>query len=497
MQNTAAGTLVVEVTTMGDALPVTGAKVLVTDLATGDRVELVTDDSGRAPRLRVQTPPRAASLTPQSPVLPYSRLQVDVQAEGFGPVTVRGVQVFPGVESLQPVVLTAGEGRAATVYEIPPSTLDSPMEREPEGPAEDSRIQTRVFIPSTIRVHLGRPDASARNVNVSFPDYIKNVASSEVYPTWPEDALRANIHAQVGFALNRIFTEWYTSRGYGFDITNSTAYDQSFVEGRNIYRNISELVDEIFNVYPRREGYLQPLFSSYCNGTTVTCRGLSQWGTVDLARRGFNPLEMLQYYYGDDVELVETRDIRPNIGSYPGMVLRRGSRSDAVKTVQQQLNRIARNYPAIGPALIVDGIYGPKTEDAVRRFQRIFHLSADGLVGRATWYRLSYLYAAVTGLSENGGEGVLAPCGDLAIVRFPGYLIRRGQRGENVSTMQGYLRCISRLYGQIPIIEADGIFGSRTEQAVRAFQRAFGLRQDGIVGSETWNELIRVYESSR
>ena len=494
------GTIIVEVTTGQGALPIQGASVLLTDLANGEAMELVTDESGRTPVIRVETPPLSASLDPDSLITPYSLFQVDVRKEGYTPVSVRGIQVFSGIETIQPVDLIAASSRARSgeeeiVIEIPPNSLDSSEEREPEGPPSNARILTRVYIPEFITVHLGRPSASARNVRVPFIDYIKNVASSEIYPTWPEAALRANIHAQVGFVLNRVFTEWYPSRGYDFEITNSTAYDQSFVEGRNIFDNISRLVDEIFNVYPRRLGHLEPLFSSYCNGTTTTCSGLSQWGTVSLANQGYNPLQMLQYYSGRDVELVQTNEIRGIERSYPGYLLRRGSRDENVRIIQQQLNRVGQNYPAI-PYVAPDGIFGPQTEAAVRKFQQIFDLQQDGIVGRATWYQLSYIYAAVKRLAALNSEGESPGVGTVPIRPYPGYLIREGSRGENVRLVQQYLADLATVYPQIPSVTPDGIFGPRTRAAVVAFQQMSNLAADGIVGPATWDALIRRYQDT-
>ena len=237
------------------------------------------------------------------------------------------------------------------------------------------------YVPQTVVVHLGSPSSNAQNVTVDFIDYIKNVASSELYPTWPEAALRANIYAIVTFTLNRIYTEWYRSQGYNFDITSNTQYDQAFFKDREIFGNISDIVDDIFNDYVRRQGNIDPLFAQYCNGTTVTCRGLSQWGTVTLANRGYTPYEMLQYYYGDDIEIVRNSPVKVNIPSYPGSPLRLGDLGNDVYAVQVRLNRIAVNYPAIPRIPNPDGIFGPETEQAVLAFQRYSGLTEDGIVG--------------------------------------------------------------------------------------------------------------------
>lgn len=260
------------------------------------------------------------------------------------------------------------------------------------------------YVPQRITVHLGAPSASADNVTVSFSDYVKNVASSEIYPTWEESALRANILAIVSFALNRVYTEFYRSRGYDFDITSSTAYDQFFVRGRSFFSNVSRLVDELFNSYLRRPGFVEPLAAKFCNGTTVTCEGLSQWGSQALAQQGYNSTQILRSYYGD-VEIVANAPVQDYVSSYPGTPLRRGSVGPNVVVIQTELNRISQNYPAIPKVSAVDGIFGAATENSVTAFQEIFNLNPDGVVGPATWYALVRLYTAVTSLSELRSQG--------------------------------------------------------------------------------------------
>lgn len=345
------------------------------------------------------------------------------------------------------------------------------------------------YVPQTIVVHLGSPTSNAPNVTLDFIDYIKNVASSELYPTWPETALRANIYAIVTFTLNRIYTEWYRSQGYNFDITNNTQYDQAFFNGREIFGNISSLVDELFNDYIRRSGRVDPLFAQYCNGTTVTCRGLSQWGTVSLANRGYTPYEMLQYYYGDDIEIVNNAPVKVNIPSYPGAPLRLGDIGNDVYAVQSRLNRIAVNYPAIPRIPNPDGVFGPETEQAVLAFQRIFSIEPVGYVGKATWYRIAYTAAAVKRLADIDSEGVTL---NDAITPFP-ETVRLGDSGLEVKSMQYYLSTIGLYNDYIPNISIDGYFGPETENAVRAFQRYSGLTEDGIVGRATWNALKADY----
>ena len=340
------------------------------------------------------------------------------------------------------------------------------------------------FVPQNITVHLGAPNASAPNVTVPFIDYVKNVASSEIYPTWEESALRANILAITSFALNRVYTEFYRSRGYDFDITNSTAYDQFFVNGRSYFDSVSRLVDELFNDYLRRPGFVEPLAAKFCNGTTVTCEGLSQWGSQNLALQGYDSTRILRSYYGN-VEIVSNAPIRGITSSYPGTPLRRGSSGPNVVVVQVELNRIAQNYPAIPKISNVDGIYGSRTEASVRRFQEIFGLTPDGIVGPATWYALVRLYTAVTQLSELRSQGQQFYAISWA---YPSRL-QSGDSGDKVRHLQYMLSVLSAYINSIPQVTVDGIFGPVTRSAVIAAQRYFGLPQTGIVDEQTWDEI--------
>ena len=349
------------------------------------------------------------------------------------------------------------------------------------------------FIPRTITVHLGTPSSSAENVFVSFPDYIKNVASSEIYPTWPEAALRANIYAQISYALNRYYTEWYRSQGYDFDITNSTQFDQSYVPGREIYDSISQIVDEIFNSYVIRRGSVEPYFTQYCNGTTSTCDGLSQWGTVPLAQEGLSPYEILTRFYGEDIDIVTDAPVRNGQPSYPGRPLRLGDSGNDVQQMQIRLNRISTNYPGIPKINPTDGNFGVDTDAAVRAFQRTFRLTEDGIIGNATWYRITYLFNAVKRLSELDSEGIKI---DELPKRYEGQL-SLGNSGDSVRVIQYYLAVIAAYYDTIPTIEVNGDFDENTDRAVRAFQQQFGLSIDGIVGRLTWQKMEDVYESIR
>ena len=291
-------------------------------------------------------------------------------------------------------------------------------------------------IPEYITVHLGAPDSPAQNITVPFTEYIANAASSEIYPTWPESAIRANIYAQTSFALNRIYTEFYRSRGYDFDITNSTAYDQSFVRGRNIFENIERIVDEIFNSYIRRRGNIEPLFAAYCDGVEVQCNGLSQWGSVSLAEEGYTPYEILQYYYGNDIDIISNAVVEGSSVSAPQFPLSVGTSGDRVRILQLRLNRISDNYPSIPKVATIDGIFAEDTEAAVVRFQEIFGLSPDGIVGNSTWYAVNRIYNAVKRLNELDSEGIRL---EEVTKQYPGAL-SFGSRGLGVRNLQYFLR---------------------------------------------------------
>ncbi len=346
------------------------------------------------------------------------------------------------------------------------------------------------YIPETITVHLGAPDAPAANVTVPFAEYVKNSASSEIYPTWSESALRANILAITSYALNRVYTEYYRSRGYDFDITNSTAVDQSFVPGRSIFENISRLTDELFSSYVRRQGFVEPLAAKFCNGTTTTCAGLSQWGSEELAKQGFNSLEILRYYYGDDLEIVTDAPIQGITESYPGTPLRSGSTGPYVTVVQSALNRIGQNYPAISKISPVDGIFGTQTETAVRQFQQIFSLTPDGIVGPATWYQINRIYVAVLRLAELQSQGQQ----QFFIGDYPNDL-SLGDTGDYVNRLQYMLRVLSNFIPSIPLVEETGTYDLPTRDAVRAIQQFEGLPVTGAVDAATWDAIYEQFST--
>ena len=347
------------------------------------------------------------------------------------------------------------------------------------------------YVPQSITVHLGPPGADAENVTVSFPDYVKNVASSEIYPTWEPAAIRANVLAIISFALNRVYTEYYPSRGYPFNITSSTAYDQKFIKGRSIFENISQVVDSIFNSYIRRIGFVEPLAAKFCNGTTTTCDGLSQWGSQAMAEQGADSITILRSYYGDNIEIVTNAPVMGIRYSYPGAPVRLGDRGEAVLRIQTMLNRISRDYPAIPKVQPVDGIFGESTEQAVIKFQQIFSLTPDGIVGSATWYKLVFLYVGVLDLAELVSEGQTFYANAIPL-EFSD-VVAPGDTGEEVRVIQYLLSVVSEFYSNVPPVAVDGVYGPATRKAVIAVQQMAGLPQDGVVGEQTWQALYRLY----
>lgn len=344
------------------------------------------------------------------------------------------------------------------------------------------------YVPRTITVHLGTPDSDAANVTVPFADYVKNVVSSEIYPTWEPSAVRANMLAVISYALNRVYTDYYRSRRYPFDITSSTAYDQKFISGRNIYENISELADELFNTYLRRQGFVEPLAAKFCNGTTVTCEGLSQWGSQYQALEGANSVEILRSYYGEDVELVAGAPIEDVRETYPGTPLRLGSTSEFVTVVQVSLNRISQNYPAI-PKVVSSGVFDAATEASVIAFQSIFSLTPDGIVGSATWYQLERIYVAVLKLSELRSEGQRFTA---VSFQYP-QALSVGATGGGVERLQYMLAVLAEFLPEIPDVTQTGVYDAQTQSAVSAFQGYAGLPVTGSVDEPTWNAIYSQY----
>ncbi len=345
------------------------------------------------------------------------------------------------------------------------------------------------IIPEYITIHLGAPDSDAPNVTVPFADYIANVASSEIFPTWNENAVRANIYAQTSFALNRIYTEYYRSRGYDFDITNSIAIDQSFVNGRDVFENIQNIARELFNDYIVRRGSVEPLYAQYCDGIELVCDGLSQWGSQQLAEQGLTPYEILTYYYGNNIDIVTNAPIANSGISAPAFSLSLGSVGDDVRTLQIRLNRISDNFSAIPKVNAPYGLFSFDTEEAVKAFQNAFNLTPDGIVGNSTWYTIQRIYNSVKRLNDLNSEGISL---DEITKQFPSAL-QEGDRNLGVTSLQYYLDYLSAFYDAIPPTSIDGVFGADTKSSVIAAQRVFGLNPDGIVGEETWNAIYDAY----
>lgn len=406
------GTLQVNVTSSLGFLPIKGATVTITETDHPEVLteQLTTDESGQTQQLTLPAPNPEYSMEPSEP-RPYTDYTLEVSAPGFEPVRIIGSELLPNELSIQSVSMTPTEvsqGELEEDISIPDHTLygDYPP-KIPEAevkvdPETGEIILSRVVIPEFIVVHDGVPDdASAPNYYVRYADYIKNVASSEIYATWPESTLYANILAIQSFTLNRVYTEWYRSKGYPFTITSSTAYDQKFIYGRNIYSNIDRLVDSIFSNYLARPGIQQPIFTSYCDGDRVSCQGLSQWGSKFLGDEGYSAIEIIRYYYGNDMFIKSAPAVSGVPASFPGYNLSLGASGNNVRMIQEQLNRISQNFPAI-PKSVADGIYGEQTARAVREFQRIFNLPQSGIVDYPTWYRISNIYVAVTRIAEPG-----------------------------------------------------------------------------------------------
>ncbi len=347
------------------------------------------------------------------------------------------------------------------------------------------------IIPEQIVIHLGAPSSDAPNVTESFSDYIKNVASSEIYPTWPDEAIRANIIAQISVALNRVYTEFYRSSGYDFDITNSPAYDQTYVYQRDIFSNVSTIVDEIFDSYIRREEFIEPLFAQFCDGVEVNCPGLLQWGSVDLANQGLDYFSILQRYYGNDIVLETNVPVENVVGSAPPVPLREGDTGSDVELLQRKLNRISANFPGIPKIYPADGFFDRSTTDAVRKFQEVFNLTADGIVGKATWNEIQFIYNAVKKLYTVNSEGLRITDVTTRYSRD----LSEGDSGDGVLSIQYFLSYIALYVNSVKGATLDGSFGPGTTEAVISFQRTYGLPETGVVDRATWDRIENVYQS--
>lgn len=451
---------------------------------------------GDTAQIPLPAPRVSSSLLPDSEEPTYYRYTIWVTAEGYETNIYYGQQIFENIVTTQKVDLKPGRTSVKNTYYITPHKLRALSEISYEDGEEylddvarEAAITFRdVVIPETIVVHLGPPgDRNARNVTVPYIDYLKSVASSEVYPTWPEASLRANVYAQSTLALNRIYTEWYRSQGYDFDITSSPAFDQYYIHERSVFDTIDVVVDSQFREYVRRGGTFEPVFTEYCDGSTVSCDGMSQWGTVGLANQGYTPLDILRYYYGDDVYIATAEVSSERTESFPGADIAMGSDNEYVGIIKQRLNRIAINYPAIPFVRSNNNYFSADLENTVRAFQRIFGLPVTGVVDRDTWYEILYIYLAVTKLAELTSEGEWNDSDTFTRT------LKRGMRGLAVLRMQWYLNDIAGKVSSIPNFTVNGIFGAPMQNAVRAFQRFASLPVTGEIDEATWNAIVKAY----
>lgn len=412
MQNNAVdkGRLQINVTSDITSFPVSGASITISYTGVPDSTleQLSTDASGQTEEVELATPPLEYSLNPSIEEMPYAEYTFDVSAPGFEPVSISGAELLPEVKAIQNVRLRPSEQQQnEEVFVIPAHTLYG--EYPPKIAEEEIKpinetgeiVLSRVVVPEYIVVHDGSPrDTTAQNYYVKYKDYIKNVASSEIYATWPADTIRANVLAIMSFTLNRVYTEWYRNKGYDFTITSSTAFDHKWIPERNVFDTISVIVDELFADYLSRPNVRQPILTQYCDGRRVSCPNwMTQWGSKALGDQGYTPIEILRYYYGDDMYINTAQEISGIPSSWPGYTLEIGSSGDKVRQMQEQLNVIAGAYPAI-PKIEADGIYGPATATSVEVFQSVFGLPQTGTVDYRTWYKISEIYVGVSRIAE-------------------------------------------------------------------------------------------------
>ncbi|MBU3810342.1 MAG: peptidoglycan-binding protein [Candidatus Niameybacter stercoravium] len=416
------GSLIVDATTdpaLGPLRPLPGIQITVKERqATGERIvaQLVTNENGQTPVIQLPAPPSELTQEPQTAETPFSPYIIEAQGENVIPTQINGTQIFSTIRSIQPIRLTPSEAPIPVValrQEVeeniiigPPTLYGDYPPKIPETSIKNTAtpgfiVLPEVVVPEFIIVHAGSPNNNiASNYTVTYRDYIKNVASSEIYPTWPTETIRANVVAIISFTLNRVYTEWYRNKGKNFTITNSTAFDHAFFFGRDIFDTISEQVDQIFDIYCKRPGVEQPLLTQYCDGAKVSCPNwMTQWGSKALGDEGRSYDEILRFYYGEDLTFPNAPVVAGVPESYPGTPLRLGDSGPAVRTIQEQLNRISNNYPLI-PKVRTSGSFDEATQESVRTFQNIFHLTPDGIVGRDTWYKISEIYVAVSRIAE-------------------------------------------------------------------------------------------------
>lgn len=409
-ENTYSGKLKISLTSEENSFPVSDASIQIsyTGVPEDTLEELTTDSSGSTEEIELPSPPEEYSLNPAIEEQPYSEYTLTIHAPNYEPITIAGVEILANTLALQNVQMRPIiPSEAPQIYVIPAHTLYGvypPKIPESEiKPTQETGeiVLSRVVVPEYIVVHDGSPrDSTAKNYYVKYKDYIKNVASSEIYATWPENTIRANVLAIMSFTLNRVYTEWYRNQGYDFTITSSTAFDHKWIPERNIYESISLIVDELFADYLSRPNVRQPILTQYCDGRQVQCpRWMTQWGSKSLGDQGYTPIEILRYFYGDDMYINTAQEISGVPSSWPGYDLTQGSSGNKVRQMQEQLNVIAGAYPLI-PKITADGIYGPATAESVRVFQSVFGLPQTGVVDYRTWYKISEIYVGVSRIAE-------------------------------------------------------------------------------------------------
>lgn len=494
------GYLLIETFVAKGNIPINEVQIMIYGEDLDRPIEVYTNREGKSRIVALPAKNKEYSLEESYNDRPYSEYTVRAVKEGYYEINIKDIQIFSGEYSYLPLNLiptqTIDTERTMPVADIfsqitphNMSTENTPRNEIGGGPSPAS-LYNPVIIPSTITIHLGRPDQSAEDLTVDFRYYIKNVASSEIYPTWPREAITANILAIISLALNRVYTEWYKLRGYTFQITNSTSFDQAFVKNRNIFDSISAIVDEVFNEYVRKIGFIEPLFTQYCDGKRVQCEGMKQWGSYDLANQGYNAIEILKEYYGEDIEVVICNTIEDIRESYPGSPLQIGSSGKDVYIMQRYLNRISIDYPNIPSTHPQNGIFTKDMEESVKAFQEQFNLNVDGIIGKSTWYQIAYIFTSVTKIAELSSEGYRVKN---EYYKYPGTVLKEGSRGIYVYALQVYLSLISQFYETIAVPEIDSVFGRTTKNIVIQFQKEFDLPQDGIVGEGTWNKIVEVF----
>lgn len=488
--------VVFQLFTARGALPVKQAKVTVTDRVQKTEVIEYTDDAGKTREILLEVPGKELTRSPSATIKPYSIYDAQVEVEGYVPIKVRGMQLFGGVINIQRLGMKPfpiSKGMPEERYEIPDHTLVLETSRKREMMQTGgmfSNLLSYVHIPAYITVHMGRPEEhSAKNLTVSFLEYIKNVACSELYPTWPLAAIQANIYAEISLVLYRLYTNWYPGRGYDFDITNQVSMDQAYVAGRTLYNTISQMAEQCIGKYVRQINSSIPYFAEYGEGGEISCIGLSKWGTVRLAEQGKTAMEILEYYYGTDIEVVQT-NIVEEIGSlYPGYVLEKGTISPSVITLERFLNRIHGHFPSIPMILEMDSRFTEEVEQAVRSFQTEFLMKRTGKVKEAVWNRIASVIYAIVQVEEINEERQMQPIPNIP----PSVLLRQGSRGIYVRLAQYFMKVIACFYEEIRPVKVDGIFGKETKKTLLDIQREFELSPDGILGPMTWDQLYNVY----